>query len=662
MLRSLRNVSLVGAALLTLAAGARLAAAQAQTPDAPRAYALQDIGGLGGSHSWATAINRQGHVIGFATTEGDEGGFPYVWKDGVMTPLTLGGTSGEARGINDEGHVFGLEPLPEGQRGFFWNGAIQDLGSLGGSYTYPMAMNNAGRVVGGSTLAGDTSGQAFLWDPVGGMQSLGTPDEIGSGAHQINNRGQVAGVSVRQDGTQVGFLWDPVGGRRDLGTLGGPFGYILGLNEQGKVIGTCQTSNSYYESQSLAFVSEGGVMKPLSLDSPYPGGDYSYPVAINNQGQVIGDSWVPGGMHAFFWDPETGIHDIGTLGRLSSYARAINENGQVVGASLTHGGAEHAFLWDPVRGMRDIHPPGVYGSSGAVAINIQGQVLLEVWDDSGQRTMVWQNGVATELGTLGGSSSFIAGINDQGLIAGSSYIQGDVALHSLIARPKRAIVTTVTVPPSVVPGLPHVTFTARVNAGTATGPAVAGQVVEFTLPWRTEVVTATTNANGVASVMEAIPLNFPAGSHPLTASTPGNATDQPSTGSAQLTVKKAATRMYSSDTHPSGFTATVTLERNLDPNGSIWGAWQPLPGQGVIFSVLYQEQQSRKEHLTTTDATTGADGKVTFGFPSSITVDGRRFLAIKWGANYPENNSYVSCGTSATVTTGPAVRREPPMR
>jgi probable HAF family extracellular repeat protein len=38
-----------------------------------------------------------------------------------------------------------------------------DLGTLGGSYSTPVAVNASGRVVGYSTTAGDAASHAVLW-------------------------------------------------------------------------------------------------------------------------------------------------------------------------------------------------------------------------------------------------------------------------------------------------------------------------------------------------------------------------------------------------------------------------------------------------------------------------------------------------------------------
>jgi len=47
---------------------------------------------------------------------------------------------------------------------FLWeNGRMMDLGTLGGTCGFPLALNNSGQVVGVSNLPGDLTTHAFLW-------------------------------------------------------------------------------------------------------------------------------------------------------------------------------------------------------------------------------------------------------------------------------------------------------------------------------------------------------------------------------------------------------------------------------------------------------------------------------------------------------------------
>ena len=109
---------------------------------------------------------------------------------------------------------------------------------------------------------------------------------------------------------------------------------------------------------------------------------------------------------------------------MNNFAFAINNRGQVVGESDLPGDATgHAFLWTKEDGMQDLGTlPGDF-SSVAYGINNKGQVVLQSCDlNFNCRIALWQEGVMTDLNTLTppGSLYLVSpfAINDRGEIAG----------------------------------------------------------------------------------------------------------------------------------------------------------------------------------------------------------------------------------------------------
>src|SRR5215208_7585788 len=126
--------TLVMAAVVVAAAvavfGVSIRSAETQTT-APSYYKVEDLGTLGGSRSWASAINDKGQVVGSSNLAGDQNNHAFLYKDSKMTDLlTLGGSSSVAKGINESGQVVGWSDNSSGERrGFLYDSAngMKDL-------------------------------------------------------------------------------------------------------------------------------------------------------------------------------------------------------------------------------------------------------------------------------------------------------------------------------------------------------------------------------------------------------------------------------------------------------------------------------------------------------------------------------------------------------
>jgi probable HAF family extracellular repeat protein len=113
------------------------------------------------------------------------------------------------------------------------------------------------------------------------------------------------------------------------------------------------------------------------------------------------------------------VQDLGTLPTdTASLARAINDLGQVVGDSYT-AGTSNAFVWDKTGGIQPLPLPSgmaAGSSAGASGINVSGRAV----GAAGFHGVLWDAGGATDLTTLPGGQNFIAfGINDGGTVIGS---------------------------------------------------------------------------------------------------------------------------------------------------------------------------------------------------------------------------------------------------
>ena len=137
---------------------------------------------------------------------------------------TLGGSRSSAVAVNDAGQVVGWSGLDgAGAHAFSWTaaGGMIDLGTLGGSGSYASAVNDAGQVVGNSSPAGEPRPRVFV-------DGRGRDDRSRHARRQHQRapkRSMMPARSLAQltagDAVAHAFSWTAAGGMIDLGTLGG---------------------------------------------------------------------------------------------------------------------------------------------------------------------------------------------------------------------------------------------------------------------------------------------------------------------------------------------------------------------------------------------------------------------------------------------------------
>ena len=341
--------------------------------------------------------------------------------------------------------------------------SITRLGTLGGTFSGAYAgINSIGWAAGDSSLNGDLTEHGFLWRQ-GAITDLGTLGGANSAASFINDRGLIAGSAQTAETDPLGEFWGQLfscpngpgpnfacqgfenlvrpyiwrnGVMRPLPTRGGNNGQAYDVNNLGQVVGYAENSTVDPSCASPQILDIEAVIWGPDADEirelpPFPGDAIAAAIAINDEGQVVGLSGTCGfpsvflGVHAVLWQNGSAI-DLGSFGGLHNNAAfSINNRKQVAGQSDLAGDTiTHAFLWQNgvIKDLGVLLPTDVF--SQAQAINDKGQVVGNSCDASFNcRPFVWQDGVMTDLNTLIPPDSplqltFAANINAEGQITG----------------------------------------------------------------------------------------------------------------------------------------------------------------------------------------------------------------------------------------------------
>jgi probable HAF family extracellular repeat protein len=271
---------------------------------------------------------------------------------------------------------------------------VVDLGTLGGSTSEAYGLNDDGVVVGRAAVAGDIASHAFVYRD-GLMDDLGVlAGGTNSAAYGVNSRGQIAGTSDELISTWPGC--DPV----------------------------CTPAVV-----PRAFVADASGLRDLGGQPngsfPFrPPGSYAY--AINDEGTVAGGfNSASQDIFASFW-----TNGIFNFVFAEGWATSINSSGELagvgphgVGSFMYTGGQVTRFI-TPI----SFNPPWASINDRDEVAFTSGEPLHET------HAFLYRDGVETDLGTLGGTTSEAFGIDHKGDVVGSAQIAGDAATHAFLYR------------------------------------------------------------------------------------------------------------------------------------------------------------------------------------------------------------------------------------
>ncbi len=364
------------------AGAAAIGMAMAPAQAAP-AYQFKLLPG-DGNYSAATAINNAGQIVGEEQLTGHFNTNGVMWSNGVRQVLDP--ESAVARGISADGRVAGDWGSSNYDLYFRYaattvNGVTTVMPHLGpgparDTYSEGYAINSAGHMVGRAS-----TGPESYWSPPyvsaewhavlykdGAAHDLGTLGGSDSRAVDINEAGTVVGRSTIAPGrfaTEHAFIYDAAGGMRDLGTLGGASSRAVAINDEGAVLGLSNYTGGGWKDHT--FLYQDGVMTDL--------GNFQG-IDINNHGQILGifnnRPFILDNGKRYYLDEmmdPTGFDRI--------WASGFNDLGQVVGSAcndLASGGSYlscRAVLFDP---LTPVPEPATWGMTLA-GLGVVGMAL-----------------------------------------------------------------------------------------------------------------------------------------------------------------------------------------------------------------------------------------------------------------------------------------------
>jgi probable HAF family extracellular repeat protein len=323
---------------------------------------------------WICALAMAALVVGARTGAGKPKADPYAVQvvpepEGHLFPAS------RMEDLNDRGDVLLWTSLKDRRQvAHLWSeGKLRDLGTLGGTFVWPHALNNRRQVVGESFVR-DGSTHAFLWES-GKMRDLGTEPGLHSGAWGINEKGDAVGWLTEPRTRELGAVrWQngvlerlPDFGRGSAAQFIAARGLIMGFGKgsEGGYWRIFEWRNdrvrdfsafSGWQTASLGDVNGRGIgVGSLSRNQSPHGGGESLPIRYD----------------------EGRLEELPAFTEVGLIPRAINDSGWILGATNSAQGGHfraHLFRDGRFSPLDDLIRGSGWKITGIGQLNNRGQI------------------------------------------------------------------------------------------------------------------------------------------------------------------------------------------------------------------------------------------------------------------------------------------------
>ncbi len=247
------------------------------------------------------------------------------------------------------------------------------------------------------------------------IASLGALGGTFSIAFGVNNAGRIGGAAALPNGDTRAFLSGVGTTKYDIGTLGGPNSQASAPNGNEDMAILSETAQPDPLGEDFCgfgdrLICLGALWNGNTIKLSTLGGNNAMALALNDRDQAVGvaennihDPSCPSpqvlDFEAVTWGQDRQIQALPPLpGDTVGFALAINNSGQIAGSSGTCANT-------------------VVTATGLFA---------------GPHAVLWRNGAAINLGSLGGTMGKAGAINDRGEVAGFSSVPDDSSVHPFL--------------------------------------------------------------------------------------------------------------------------------------------------------------------------------------------------------------------------------------